>query len=46
MKTTEEKLKVVTFCSGVGSPEEAIKELGIPHEVIFYSEIDKYARKT
>lgn len=46
MKATEEKLKVATFCSGIGAFEEAIKELGIPHEVIFYSEIDKYARKT
>lgn len=31
MKTTEEKLKVATFCSGNGSPEEAIKELEISH---------------
>lgn len=35
-----------TFCSGIGSPEQAIKDLNIPHEVVFYSEIDQYARKT
>ena len=39
-------LKVSTFCSGIGSPEVAIKNLGIEHEVIFASEIDKYARET
>lgn len=39
-------ITVSSFCSGIGAFEEAIKELGIPHEVVFYSEIDKYARKT
>ena len=39
-------LKVSTFCSGIGSPEVAIKNLGIEHEIIFAAEIDKYARET
>ncbi len=39
-------LKVATFCSGIGSPEEAIKELGIEHEVVFACERDKYAKQT
>ena len=39
-------LKVSTFCSGVGSPEQAIKNLGIEHEVVLTAEIDKYARQT
>lgn len=37
-------LKISSFCSGIGSPEQAFKELNIPHESIFASEIDKYAR--
>lgn len=39
-------LKVSTFCSGIGSPEMALKNLGIEHEVIMTAEIDKYARQT
>lgn len=39
-------LKVATFCSGIGSPEQALKELDIAHEIIFACEIDKYARQT
>lgn len=37
-------IKVSTFCSGIGSAEEALKNLGVEHEVVFASEIDKYAR--
>ena len=39
-------ITIGTFCSGIGSPEQAIKDLNIPHEVVFYSEINQYARKT
>ena len=39
-------LKVATVCSGVGSPEVAIKNLNIKHEIVFACEIDKYARQT
>ena len=39
-------LKVSTFCSGIGSPEVAMKNLGIEHEVVLSAEIDKYARQT
>lgn len=39
-------LKVSTFCSGIGSPEVALKNLGIEHEIILTAEIDKYARET
>lgn len=39
-------IKVATVCSGIGSPEQALKELGIPHEISFACEIDKWARKT
>lgn len=39
-------LKVATVCSGIGSPEVAINELGIDHEIVFACDIDKYARSS
>lgn len=37
-------LKIGTDFSGVGSPETALKRLGIEHQVLFACDIDKYAR--
>jgi DNA (cytosine-5)-methyltransferase 1 len=37
-------IKVGTDFSGVGSPETALKRLGIAHKVEFACDIDKYAR--
>lgn len=39
-------MKVGTFFSGVGSPEQALKNLGIKHEIEFACDIDKYAKET
>ncbi len=39
-------IKVGTDFSGIGAPEQALKEMGIDHEVEFACEKDKYARKT
>lgn len=39
-------IKVSTFCSGIGSPEQALKELGVEHEIVFACEKDKFARQT
>ncbi len=39
-------LKIGSFCSGIGSPEQAIKDLNINHSIEFACEIDKYARMT
>lgn len=39
-------MKVATVCSGIGSPEQALKDLGVEHEIAFACEIDKYARQT
>jgi len=39
-------IKVATVCSGIGSPEQALNNLNIPHEISFACEIDKYARQT
>tara|TARA_R110001592_G_scaffold354097_1_gene653494 strand:+ start:45 stop:1232 length:1188 start_codon:yes stop_codon:yes gene_type:complete len=39
-------LKIGTDFSGIGSPEAALKRLGIPHQNIFACDIDKYAKKS
>jgi len=39
-------MKIATVCSGIGSPEQALKELEVPHEITFACEIDKHARQT
>ena len=39
-------MKVGTFFSGVGSPEQALRNLDIKHEVEFACDIDKYAKET
>lgn len=41
-----EKLNVATMCSGIGTPEIALKELSIDLNIIFACEIDHFARKT
>jgi DNA (cytosine-5)-methyltransferase 1 len=46
MDNAGQKIKIATVCSGIGSPEQALKELGIDHEISFACEIDKYARQT
>ena len=40
------KLNVATLFSGIGTPEQSLKHLGIEHETVFACEIDKYARTT
>jgi len=42
--TLSAMLKIGTDFSGVGSPETALKRLGIEHQVLFACDIDKYAR--
>ena len=39
-------MKVGTFFSGVGSPEQALRNLDIKHEIEFACDIDKYAKQT
>lgn len=41
-----EMIKVATVCSGIGSPEQALVDLDIPHEISFACEIDNWARTT
>lgn len=40
----QKQLLLSTDFSGLGSPEEALKRLGVPHKVVFACERDKYAR--
>ena len=39
-------LRVGTGCSGIGSPEQALKNLGVSHSLEFAIEKDKFARQT
>ena len=39
-------MKVGTFFSGIGSPEQALLNLDVNHEIEFACDIDKYARET
>ncbi len=39
-------LKVGTTFSGIGSPEQALKNLEIPHVVKWACDIDRYAKET
>ena len=41
-----EKLKVFEGFAGIGAVSKAIERLGIPHELVGFSEIDKYAIKS
>ena len=38
-------LKIIELFAGVGSQTESLKEIGIEHEVVAISEIDKYASR-
>lgn len=39
-------LRVATLFSGIGAPEVALKELGVPHRVVLACDCDAAARKT
>lgn len=41
-----EKLKVLSLFSGIGAFEKALEREEIPHEVVSYCEIDKFASKS
>lgn len=42
----ERKIRIATSCSGIGAPEEALKQLGLNFEIVFAGDIDKYAKKS
>jgi DNA (cytosine-5)-methyltransferase 1 len=39
-------LKVIELFAGLGSQAQALKNIGVEHEVVAISEIDKYAHKS
>jgi len=39
-------ISVATMCTGIGSFEQAMKELDLPHRIVFGCEIDRFARET
>lgn len=39
-------VKFLSLFSGIGAPEKALKNLGVPYELVGFSEIDKYAVKS
>ena len=39
-------LKVGTDFSGIGSPEQALKNLGVKHKLMFACDVDKYAKQS
>ena len=36
-------IRLISYFSGIGAFEKALTNLEIPHEVVRFSEIDKYA---
>lgn len=46
LKETEKELKVLELFGGIGAFTTSLKRLNIPHEVVDYVEIDKYAVKS
>ena len=44
--TQENPLRLVELFAGIGSQTQALKNIGVPHEVVAISEIDKYAIKS
>lgn len=39
-------IKIGTDFSGIGAPEQALKQLNIPHQVVFACDVDKWAKKS
>lgn len=43
---SERTVRIATAFSGIGSPEMALRQLGVKHEIVFACDIDKPAKKT
>ena len=39
-------IKFLSLFSGIGSPEQALKNIGVDYELVGFSEIDKFAIKS
>lgn len=42
----ERTIRIATSCSGIGAPEEALRQLGLKYEIVFAGDIDKYAKQS
>lgn len=42
----ENTVRIGTAFSGIGSPEMALQQLGVKHQIMFACDIDKYAKKS
>ena len=42
----ERTIRIATSCSGIGAPEEALRQLGLNYEIVFAGDIDKYAKQS
>lgn len=45
LDTTQPRLRVLSLFSGIGAPEQALRNLDIDYELVYYCEIDKKASK-
>jgi DNA (cytosine-5)-methyltransferase 1 len=43
-KVADAKIRIATVFSGIGAPEEALRQLDIDHEIVFACDIDKHAK--
>ena len=41
----QDKITIGTTFSGIGAPEEALRKLGLKHEVLFACDVDKHAKE-
>lgn len=42
----ERTVRIATSCSGIGAPEEALRQLGLNYEIVFAGDIDEYAKQS
>ena len=42
----ERTIRIATSCSGIGAPEEALRQLGLKYEIVFTGDIDEYAKQS
>ena len=42
----ERTITIGTSCSGIGAPEQALRQLGLKHEILFAGDIDKNVKKS
>lgn len=41
-----QKIKIATVFSGIGAIEQAVKRMGLPHDIVFACDIDNFVKKS